>query len=134
MNKEFLQRLCLSIPCIFICLASFSQFESLKQNISRADTMNRDHPREKIFIHQDRTYYNINDTIWLKGYILSTNDCTLADSNGIAYIEILQASGKLVKRMSTWSAAGIFFANIKLHETDYTPGNYVLRAYTHFMK
>jgi hypothetical protein len=128
------KRIRLTIVGILFCFSSFAQFEPLKNTILLADSFNISHSREKIFIHYDKPYYTINDTLWLKGYIVSARDCSATDSSGIAYIEISKSSGELIKRISTYCAAGIFYSGIRLNEEDFKQGGYVLRAYTNYMR
>ena len=119
---------------ILIYSSSFCQFEPLKKDILLTDVFNREYPREKIFIHYDRPYYNVNDTLWLKGYIVSAKNCVAADSSRISYIEILNSSGEVVKRVSTYCSTGIFYSNIWLNNADFKQGTYLLRAYTNYMR
>ena len=105
---------------VLICLTSFCQFDSLVKKLSLLNTFHSELPREKVFVHYDKPCYNIDDTLWLKGYIVSAKDHKAHDSSRIAYIEIIKTSGEVIKRVSTYCAAGIFFASIKslykLHE------------------
>lgn len=123
---------------IFLCILFYStasgQFESLRRQILTTDSFNSIYPREKIFLHLDRPYYNLKDTIWIKGYILSAMDMSALDSSQLVYIDILDNSGQVIKRSSVYSAAGIFFANLQLSETDFKQGVYWLRTHTQFMR
>lgn len=129
-----LAKACLLAGCIFIGLSSYGQFDSLVKNIRLADTFNSAHAREKIFVHYDRPYYNLNDTLWLKGYTVWANNNAAADSSSIAYIEIIDAAGNLVKRRSTYCMYGMFASCFPLPEADFAQGAYVLRAYTRHMR
>ena len=124
----------LTVSCTLIYFSSFCQFEPLIKNILFTDSFNKDYSREKIFIHYDRPYYNINDTLWLKGYIVSAKDCASPDSSKIAYIEIINSSGELIKRKGTYCATGIFYSNIGLNEKDFKQETYLRRAYTNYMR
>jgi len=119
---------------VLICLTSFCQFDSLVKKLSLLNTFHSELPREKIFVHYDKPCYNIDDTLWLKGYIVSAKDHKAHDSSRIAYIEIIKTSGEVIKRVSTYCAAGIFFASIKLNDADFKQGAYLLRAYTNYMR
>ncbi len=120
--------------CVFFCSIAHGQFEPLRKEILATDSFNRAYPREKIFLHLDRPYYNLKDTIWIKGYILSAADLTAMDSSQLVYIDILDNAGQVIKRSSTYSSAGIFFANLRLPETDFRQGVYWLRTHTQFMR
>lgn len=120
--------------CVFFGNTAYGQFESLRRHILATDSFNSIYPREKIFLHLDRPYYNLKDTVWIKGYILSAMDMSAMDSSQLVYIDMLDNSGKVIKRSSVYSAAGIFFANLRLSETDFKQGVYWLRTHTQFMR
>lgn len=91
-------------------------------------------PREKIFIHNDKPYYQLKDTLWLKGYILTATDYTPNDSSRIAYVEIINTEHEIVKRINPICTWGLFDSYIPLNETDYKQGEYFIRAYTNRMR
>ncbi|MBL0358042.1 MAG: hypothetical protein IPP72_14740 [Chitinophagaceae bacterium] len=39
-----------------------------------------------------------------------------------------------MKRVVTYCADGIFYSNIKLNESDFKQGTYLLRAYTNYLR
>lgn len=111
-----------------------AQFDRFQHEMETRDSMATFHGREKIFIHFDKPQYQINDTMWLKGYIVSGNMNTVNDSSRIAYIEFIDANGQLVKRISAICDLGLFYSNITLGNQLFPQGNYVLRAYTERMR
>lgn len=128
------RKLYLTLCWLVGCFASFAQFDQLKKDIALTDSLNDVLPREKIFIHYDRQYYLINDTLWLKGYTLSARDLSAADSSRIAYIELIDAEGKSIRKISTHALYGLFYASITLNETDFKQGTYLMRAWTNHMR
>ncbi|MES2850952.1 MAG: hypothetical protein V4685_18010, partial [Bacteroidota bacterium] len=129
-----LRNVYLTVCFLLLNFSCFCQFDLLKKSIALSDSFNTALPREKVFIHYDKPYYNMGDTLWLKGYIVSAKDNAAADSSNIAYIEIIGSTGALIKRTSTYAAGGIFYAAIKLNEADFKQGSYLLRAYTRHMR
>jgi hypothetical protein len=123
-----------TVCCILFTYCSFCQFDPLIKNILLTDTINVNYSREKIFIHYDRPNYNLTDTLWLKGYIVYAVDNVAADSSKIAYVEIINSLGAVVKRISAYCSSGIFYSNITLNKTDFKQGTYLLRAYTNHMR
>lgn len=128
--KHLALLLFLSLVTVFC----FGQLDKLDQRIINWDSINTDRPREKLFIHYDKPFYKINDTIWLKGYLLTANENVGSDSSRIAYVEIINAQDEIVKRISTPCYGGNFYSNITLSQDDYKQGNYLLRAYTNWMR
>lgn len=98
------------------------------------DSVNFTSPREKIFIHTDKPNYKLADTMWLKGYIVTAADHAANDSSKIAYIEIIDATGNAVKRVNPPCEWGMFESYIALTAADFSQGQYLLRAYTQYMR
>ncbi len=130
MMKYFTLLVCLSL----ITFCCFGQLDELNKKIVNWDDINTTRPREKLFIHYDKPFYTINDTIWLKGYLLTASEHVGSDSSRIAYVEVVNADGEIMKRISTPCFDGNFFSNIALPADDFKQGNYLLRGYTNWMR
>ena len=117
-----------------ISCPALSQSKAFEEKVLINDSLNTNFPREKIFIHRDKPYYKLRDTVWLKGYILAAPENTLSDSSRFAYIEIINAQNEVVKRISTPCTMGLFAASISLNETGFRQGEFLLRAYTRYMR
>lgn len=111
-----------------------AQFDQFQYKMESRDSMATLHGREKIFIHFDKPQYQINDTMWLKGYIVSGIMNMVNDSSRIAYLEFIDANGLLVKRISAICDLGLFYGNITLGDQLFSQGDYTLRAYTERMR
>jgi hypothetical protein len=129
-----MKRLLLTALIIVGTNNAFCQFENLKETLQRTDSINTNHPREKLFIHYDKPYYKAGDTLWLKGYLATADENIGTDSSKIAYIEIINPQNEIVKRISTPCIAGGFFNNITLTKDEFKQGYYLLRAYTNWMR
>jgi hypothetical protein len=132
--KISLRSLLLSFIILFFSIPALSQQSVLEQKIFTSDSLNANTPREKIFIHRDKPYYNPGDTIWFKGYILTAPENISSDSSGFACIELFNAQHELIKRISTPCILGLFAGNISLPKKDFPQGEYLLRAYTRYMQ
>ncbi|MGJ7031821.1 hypothetical protein [Niabella hirudinis] len=129
-NAAFLLCFSLAAP-----VAGFSQlFNALEKKIDANDRGSYNTPREKLFVHYDRPYYKVGDTIWMKGYILAASNNTITDSTGIAYIEIINTANEVVKRTAAPCYWGRFQSSIVLTENNFPQGSYILRAYTNWMR
>lgn len=98
------------------------------------DSLNYSDPREKIFVHTDKPYYRLKDTVWLKGYILTATEHMPNDSSRIAYVEVIDATGSVIKRINPPCLYGMFDSYIALPTPDFIQGQYLLRAYTRHMR
>ncbi len=117
----------------FVSVKAIAQFDQLLTTIEKSESISTSAGREKIFIHYDKPQYQTNDTMWLKGYIVSGNN-TVNDSSRIAYVEFIDARGTLLKRVSASCYLGAFYSNITLSDELFVQGDYTLRAYTERMR
>jgi hypothetical protein len=116
------------------CFVAEAQPVAFERRISAMDSAGYNNPREKLFIHIDKPYYRLRDTLWLKGYILTAFDHAPNDSSKIAYIEIIDAAGTVVKRVNPPCGLGMFASYIALSDADFSQGQYLLRSYTRYMR
>ena len=86
--------------------------------------------REKVYVHLDRTYFAIGETMWLKGYV--ENALSAPDSSRFLYIELVGGKDEeAVLRGKIRLGAEGFAGHLDLPE-DMSGGRYMLRAYTRF--
>jgi hypothetical protein len=125
------------LVCIVLMITTrtpgFSQSSPFTGLVYSNDSLNNLYPREKIFVHQDRPYYRVRDTVWLKGYILDGPENIPNDSSRLAYAEIINSQNEVVKRIAMPCYMGLFAGNIALTERSFPQGEYRLRAYTRYM-
>lgn len=134
MPNKILFLLCFSLVALIANGQKISEEISSNKIIETVDTFNFRFPSEKLFIHFDKPYYSINDTIWLKAYLLQTNSHAYSALSGLLYIELITDSNKLVKRLSLPVSYGIAWGQIALNKDEITEGNYSIRAYTNWMQ
>lgn len=88
-------------------------------------------PREKVYVHQDRTQYVAGETIWFKVYQSSSEEYPV--ESGVVYVELIDGMNRPVAetkwKLENGSAAG----HIELPDT-LVSGQYLLRAYTQWMQ
>jgi hypothetical protein len=90
-------------------------------------------PQEKIFIHTDKNFYLTGETIWLKAYLVDASFHRPLGVSSISYIEVLNRDMKPVLQAKIAMKKG--FGNGYLVIPGFlNSGNYVLRAYTNWMK
>ncbi|HEY4110308.1 hypothetical protein [Puia sp.] len=117
---------------LFICGAAWAQAE--KDSLQSAFVRYQSHtPREKLFVHMDKTVYLAGETIWFKLYSLdAVADTPLTLSNGV-YVEVLDKDQKAVlqEKLALDNARGDGYFRIP---ASIPSGHYVFRAYTNWMK
>ena len=88
---------------------------------------------EKIFVHTDKTVYLAGELLWFKIYQADGYLNEPLDVSKICYVEILSSDRKPVLQAKIGMAAGTGNGSF-LIPPSLNSGNYVLRAYTNWMK
>ncbi|MCC8426430.1 carboxypeptidase-like regulatory domain-containing protein [Mucilaginibacter sp. UR6-11] len=97
------------------------------------DSFNRKLPIEKVYLHTDKPYYNIGDTLWFKSYVVDHNNQP-SKISGLLYVELANDTSEAVKRISITVKDGVGSGQIPLTKTIFREGGYTLRAYTNWMQ
>ena len=88
---------------------------------------------EKIYVHTDKTYYTINDSLWFSAYLVNGITHLKSSKSKIVYIELINDEDSIVDQRKLFvndiSTQGDF--QIK---KDWKEGKYTLRAYTNYMR
>ena len=102
--------------------------------IALVDSFNRRLPAEKLFLHFDKSYYAIGDTIWFKAYLFQAATYGWSPLSGLLYVELINDSSRQIKRMSIPVNYGVSWGQIPLGGDDLPEGSYTVRAYTRWME
>lgn len=105
----------------------------VKKIIALVDSFNAKLPSEKLYLHFDKPYYAVGDTMWFKAYLFQAATHTWSPS-GLLYVELINDSDKVVKRMSFPVGYGISWGQIPLNDEDVSGGRYTVYAYTNWMQ
>ncbi|HEY9000031.1 MAG TPA: carboxypeptidase regulatory-like domain-containing protein [Mucilaginibacter sp.] len=100
--------------------------------IAKTQKLTNDHPTEKVYIHFDKPYYAVNDTIWFKAYV--TIDLhQLTSLSKILYIDFIN-EGQLTKELKLQMVNGTAIGSLILTPDFAKRGNFHVRAYTQWMR
>lgn len=102
--------------------------------ISLVDSFNKRLSPEKLFLHFDKPYYAIGDTIWFKAYLFQAATYAWSPLSGLLYVDLINDSSKQIRRMSLPVNFGVSWGQIPLIGDDLPEGGYTLRAYTRWME
>jgi len=91
-------------------------------------------PQEKIYIHTDKPYYVVGDTIWFKAYVVIGSKHQLSALSGAVYVDLINEGDSIAQSLKLPLTAGMAKGNIVLSDTVLREGNYRLRAYTQWMR
>lgn len=88
---------------------------------------------QKVFLHLDKSSYQAGETIWFRAYLIDgiTNRPVMPSNN--LFVELINYSGESVAVRLLLSGNGGAYGDIHL-DSDLPEGNYVLRAYTSWMR
>ena len=90
-------------------------------------------PQEKVYLHLDKPYYALGDTIWFKAYATTGSRHQLSALSGALYVDLITEKDSIVKSLKLPLAAGMSMGDFTLDD-DLTAGNYRIRAYTQWMR
>ena len=90
-------------------------------------------PQEKVYLHTDKPYYALGDTIWFKAYVTVGSRHQLSALSGAIYVELINERDSIEKSLKLPVTAGMAMGNFDLSE-ELKEGNYRIRAYTQWMR
>lgn len=124
------------IPLLLLIIFAFqSAEEDFAQRITGQLLKYRSvYPQEKAYLHLDKPYYTLGDTLWFKGYLVE-GALHLADSaSQVLYVDLIeQRTGKNVAIRRVRLDGGLGQGDIILPE-NLPYGAYTIRAYTNWMR
>lgn len=118
----------------FLTYFNFLQAQAPPQSIvNNLSEYRRHNFQEKLFVHTDKNYYQAGEIIWFKIYNTDAVNNIPADLSKVAYVEVLDSAHQPVLQgkigISSATGQGSFYI-----PTNTASGNYILRAYTNWMK
>jgi hypothetical protein len=124
---------------LFLLLIAFSrpalaQRDSVPLNsiIEKAGKLSTGRPVEKVYVHFDKPYYAVGDTIWFKTYV-TDNFRQPSQLSKVVYVEIANSRDSIVDNFKLPVRNGVATGNIALNPLSYKQDNYHVRAYTKWM-
>ena len=91
------------------------------------------HPIEKVFLHFDKPYYALGDTLWVKAYV--TTDLHIPSPlSKIVYIDFVSDQRVLMAELKLQLNNGVANSYLPLAASYFKRGNYHVRAYTRWMR
>jgi hypothetical protein len=91
------------------------------------------HLMEKVFVHTDKSFYLPGQIIWYKVYAVDAATNRPVDLSKVAYVEVVGTGGRALLQGKIALAGGSGDGSFQVPPS-LTTGNYVLRAYTAWMK
>lgn len=104
----------------------------LENILSKSKKLAEEHPVEKVYLHFDKPYYSVADTIWFKAYISMEQNLPSLLSK-VVYVDVMSSKDSLVQTVKLQAVNGSAAGNIPLTPGTYKQGNYYVKAYTLWM-
>lgn len=90
---------------------------------------------EKVYLHTDKSYYTIGESLWYKAYLVYAYTNVLFDNSNLLYVELISPESKIIARNITRIDSGLGHGDMMLTDSiGVKPGTYQLRAYTNWMR
>jgi len=123
----------------FLIIASFSVFAQqdsipLATIVSKTAKLSAEHPFEKVYLHFDKPYYAVGDTIWFKAYLTIGSLHQPSALSKIIYVDVISDKDTVVQTLKLPVINSVAFGDIGLSKLSYKQGNYHIRAYTNWMR
>jgi hypothetical protein len=88
---------------------------------------------ETVYLHLDKNTYTAGETVWLRAYVADAARHRLDTLSRVLHVELLSDRQQLVSRRTLELRGGLGSGDLMLADT-LTPGTYLLRAYTTWMR
>ena len=91
-------------------------------------------PQEKIYLQTDKPYYITGEKIFFRAFLLDAFSNRQDTLSRYVYVELINPADSVAQRLKIRpDSVGLFYGAISLPE-DLPQGNYIIRAYTQYMR
>lgn len=113
---------------------SFSpENDPLEKIIAAFERYISEQPQEKVYLQTDRQTYAAGETIWLKAYLTVGPFHIPSSLSSTIYVELIGSEGELIQQQKLFTPDGFASGQLELSDS-IRSGNYLLRAYTNWMR
>lgn len=123
----------ISFLILTTCLLSFALVSNFSELVvKKLDDYAKEHP-EKVYIQTDKPYYVTGDDIWFTSYLVNGITHTKSEKSRVIYVELINEQDSIVSKKRLYTEDITAAGDFKI-EKNWKPGNYILRAYTNYMR
>jgi len=90
-------------------------------------------PQEKIYLHTDKPCYIAGEKIWFRTHLVNAENHFPVYESQYIYVEMFNPADSLINRVKIRNNNGAYYGHIDIPE-NIPVGDYILRAYTNFMR
>ncbi|WP_207420793.1 carboxypeptidase-like regulatory domain-containing protein [Desertivirga brevis] len=115
-------------------ILGYAQSDSIDLNsiIDKKVKLSTERPVEKIYMHFDKPYYAVGDTIWFKAY-LTMDQHVPSTLSKVVNVDFLTETDSVANSLKLAVNNSVASGSIVLSPPTYKQGNYRIRAYTTWM-
>ena len=123
-----------SFILFFAPVLGYGQTDPMVKSIQdRFDLYGKTALQEKIYLHTDRSFYLVGETMWFKAYYLNGSTHRFLDMSKVAYMEVLDKENNAIIQTKFSLLAGKGNGSLLIPAT-IGSGTYKVRCYTNWMK
>lgn len=124
------------LPVLLISAVLLAGFNGEESRIKKIEDILKNYaekfPQYKAYLHIDKSFYNANDIIWFKAYLVNGSTHTPVIPVTNLYAELISPTGQQVQIIRVQMRYGFGYGDFKLSDT-LPEGIYQIRAYTNWM-
>jgi hypothetical protein len=123
------------LACFIVVLAFFSfvltnNFRELV--LEKLNAYAADYP-EKVYVQTDKPYYTTGEDIWYTAYLVNGVDHKRSNKSRVVYVELINEQDSVLLKKQLYTNDISVAGDFKIKKS-WRPGNYILRAYTNYMR
>jgi len=120
---------------LFFSLQGFSQntASALQGIVAKLKTITGENIIERSYLHFDKPYYAVGDTMYFKAYVTLGERHNLSSLSGIEYVDLISPNHAILSSVKLQIIDGVGWGDFALPDS-LVSGNYQVRAYTHYME
>lgn len=125
----------IALSTLVLGLTAF-RFEDnwLDKIVTQFEKFQRNYPQEKAYLHLDRPYYSVGETIWFKAYLTNGMNHSADSVSRVLYVDLIdKQNGKVLLLKKVELIGGLGEGELSLGDS-LQAGEYQVRAYTNWMR
>ncbi|MBN2777678.1 MAG: TonB-dependent receptor plug domain-containing protein [Bacteroidales bacterium] len=91
-------------------------------------------PIQKLYLHTDRQFYFLGDTLWYAAYLVDGTSNIPAEGNSNLYVELINNMGEVVRHSIFTMLNGFGQGYLPIDRNNFNEGYYILRSYNDYLK
>ena len=122
------------ILCFSISISASAQQDTaiLSNILNKSKIIAERYPAEKVYLHFDKPYYSVADTMYFKAYLTFEQNVPSPLSK-VVYVDLINSQDSIVKSLKLPVTNSVAYGSLDLDMVNIKQDNYHVRAYTVWM-